>query len=257
MELVSIERRFICGSGYLLTINWEVSTVFDLVNANPNNGSQLSRGRIRLKNSGGTTVFQDLNITPVSITSLGTDPNNSAKTIYSISFTTPYISQSLMNQAATLDNSYFIYSDCDDTYAISTSYISVYSTNISDITDPCQRLDNAYIVPSTTVNPPYEGYAAGSDVVGNCNDWGYIHNTGSRIQYRYQGTSTWNSLPMREPGSGTLRTTGIVFYWEVLYIEAGDLSNGSGTYEFRYQNTYPNPDACSSAPWSPIETHTF
>lgn len=254
VELVSIESRFICGSGYLLTVNWQVSTVFTLVNANPNNGSQLSKGRIRLKDGSGTTIYQNLPLTPITITSLGTDPNNSEKTIYNISFTTPYLSQSLINQTAYLDNSYFIYSDCSDTYAVSTGYISSYSFDISVINDPCQRIDKAQITPDNTVNPPYEGYVAGSDVLGNCNGGGYTHNDGSYIQYRLHGTSSWGSLPLREPGTGALRPSGKVYYWEIMYIEAIDLG-GSGTYDFRYQN-FMDASGCSG-PWSAVETHTF
>lgn len=255
VDLVSIESRFICGSGYLLTINWKISTVFTFVNTNPNNSSQLSKGRLRLKNGSGTTIYQNLSITPIAITSLGTDPNNSEKTIYNVSFTTPYLSQSLINQTAYLDNSYFIYSDCSDTYAVSTGYISSYSFDVSDISDPCQRIDNAQITPDNSVNPPYEGYVAGSDVLANCSGTGYVHNDGSYIEYTPHGTSNWTALPLREPGYGTLRTSGKVYYWEIMYIEANDLSSGSGTYDFRYRN-FMDGSGCSG-PWSAIETHTF
>ena len=249
-SITSVEITYVCGSGYQLKVTWRISSYFTLLTANPANSSQLSKGRIQLKNSGGINVYQNTTITPVTITTIGADPGDPSATLYDFSYTTPFISASDMNSSVTINNAWLIYTDCGGGNNRTTPYLSTNAWNTTAITTPCARVDLVQVIPQQPASG-YNGYVSGSDPAFSCGDT-YIHNTTSEIRYRAQGTTTWNALTMYEAGTGTPRS-GYIYFWEVLYLNLP-----SGTYEFQWWNTYNNPDQCgSSAPKSVILTRTF
>lgn len=258
--LVSLSKSFTCNVGYKVNAVWELSTNVDMLLAtNPLNSSQLSKGRLQLKNSSGTVIYSQLSITPVSITDLGADPNVSGNKIFRVTYSSANISTSTMNSAYTMANSCFIYTDCTSTgYALNIPYLSnnvFYVGNIYG--DPCTRIDKAYIVPDNTAYSNSSGYVSGSDVIGNCYPSGYTHNTGTHVQYRLQGNSTWIDMTwISSPNYGAGANRGpYIYYWEVLPFNIS-----TGTYEFRYRNvmvssvTVEPPTVTCSGPWSQIET---
>jgi hypothetical protein len=252
VTLVSIEKKYTCGYGYELTIHWRISSLFTLKEANPENSAQLSKGRTRLKTGTSTVLYSNTSITPVHLVVVGQDSYNPAKTVYELTYTTPFISAAQMSSAATIDNSYLLYTDCGAGNTVSVPYLSTFSFLASEITDPCKRVDRI-VVGSGGAPYNYNGYLAGSDVVGTCSTDGYKINTGSFVEYRLQGTSDWYPMPMYD-SQGNLRTTGIIYFWEIMYTKSSDLQ---GTYEVRYRNTYGTPNSCTSAPVSQTFVITY
>lgn len=248
--ITSVQVVYVCGSGYKFTIKWRISTYFTLVTTNPINSTQLSRGRIQLKNNSGVNVYQNLTITPVTLTNVGTDPTDPSATLYDFSYTTPFISSTVMNQTVTINNAYYIFTDCGSNDARSTAFTPVNALATTQVTTPCARVDDVQIIPQSPA-PGFNGYISGSDPSFACGDT-YTHNTTSYVQYRKKPSTTWLKLPMYEAGNPTVRTTGQIYYWEVLYLNLP-----TGTYEFKWQNTYGNPNTCTNAPVSAILTKTF
>jgi hypothetical protein len=259
-----------------MTVNFTFKTPFTLTDLSPIYSGQYSKGKIRLKNAAGTTIFQDAAI-PIAlsgITLTGTDPGDPDLNIYEISFTRTNVNQYFFNgstpaqdRAVSFEAGFTVYPDCEygNGFPISTAY----STPVhllyahGDMFGPavCNRVDYAYIIPTTSA-PGYNGTIAGTDVLGDCNPASGLMNTGSYIQYKKQGQSTWRQLKMYD-STGASRNDGIIFISELLFIKTTDFildnssSGGTGMYEFRYRNTQDNPDVCTNAPWSAIETYTF
>lgn len=254
VTLVGVEHlKENCGNyPHTFTMSWIIKTPFELTDVNPNNNSQISRGRLRIKN-GSTTTYQDLNI-PIEtgdIVLQGTDPLDSDIKIYSVSYTKSGIADSYLLDGSftSVEVSFFIYSDCEpDAVTVSTGYYAAFSPY--NIILPCLRIDNVYISPSTQLSPPpdndYCGSIAGTDPFGACPSAPtYYINLGSEIQVKKAGDPDTDYQPLQTYATGKTdhRTDGYVFYWEVRYTEQlqNYVPNTSGiswpaNFTFRWRN---------------------
>lgn len=257
---------------HALTLEWKIRSSFDLAMVNPNNTSQFSKGRIRIK-SGTTITFQDLNIPLTTLTYIGDDPNEPGVKQYTLTYTkTDIPDQYLADGAFTaIEGSAVVYTDCTAPYAylITMPYapISQYATGL----DPCQRIDNVYITPATPSTPPYStldcGVIAGSYIVGSpgvCQNGTF--NMASQVQVKKAGDPDANYVNIQAlvVGSGSPATTdGLVYFWEVRRIQQlqfylPGVTNASfpGDFTFRWRNVHGSVNPCYG-PWSTPVTYTI
>jgi hypothetical protein len=279
-EVTQTAYKVDCANGgYIVTVTWRVKTPFEIVAENPFSPSTKSTGKIRIKDIGNNTLYQNnsIAINSSDIVYISQDPNDNDVRMYDVTYTTPVISWTVFQTISTVAYAFNIWTDCTSDnfpsgFAINTPFTSPISyPDYTNSTQPCDRLDFAAIDPSS---PPtgYVAYAIGTDPLGSgCYPTGWVYNTGTQFQYRKSGTSTWHNLEIYFPTSG-LRTNGYVYFWEVMYIpdngtnSSTNFFDGSGTYEFRWRNimksdavSSPNSTNvdCASGIWSSITTLTI
>lgn len=126
-----------------LVLHWKVSTSVSILGANPNNPSQLSRGRLRLKNSSGVYHYTNLTITPVTIGTPVPDPANANKQIYDLSYnlTIPFTD---WNAATNIEHWIILYTNCDLDATISTGWIGSFNPNYI-VVDVCDKIDFVFM----------------------------------------------------------------------------------------------------------------
>jgi hypothetical protein len=258
---------------HTLTVEWKIRSSFDLTMINPNNPSQFSRGRIRIK-SGTTVTFQDLSIPLTSLTYTGDDPNEPGVKQYTLTYTKTGIADQFLAAGSytAIEGSAVVYTDCTapyDGYVITMPYapISQYATGL----DPCQRIDNVYITPATPSTPPHSvldcGLIAGSYIVGSpgaCQN--FTFNMASQVQVKKAGDPDANYVNIQSlvVGSGSPATTdGLVYYWEVrrisqlqFYLPGVTNASFPGDFTFRWRNVHGSPNPCYG-PWSTPVTYTI
>jgi hypothetical protein len=259
---------------HTLTLEYKIRSSFDLSMLNPNNPSQFSKGRIRIK-SGTTTTFQDLSIPLATLTYLRDDPNEPDVKEYTLTFTRTNIPDQYLAAGAytAIEGSAVVYTDCTapyDTWLITMPYepISPYATGL----DPCQRIDNVYITPGTPSTPPISvldcGLIAGSYVVGDpgaCQN--YTFNMASQVQVKKAGDPDANYVNIWAivVGSGLPATTdGLVYYWEVrrvlqpqFYLPGVTNASFPGDFTFRWRNVHGMAPNTCYGPWSTPVTYTL
>lgn len=258
---------------HTLTLQCKIRSSFDLSMLNPNNPSQFSRGRIRIK-SGTTITFQDLNIPLTTLTFTGDDPNEPGVKQYTLTYTKTGIPDQYLAAGAytAIEGSAVVYTDCTapyGSYLITMPYepISQYSTGL----DPCQRLDNVYITPATPSTPPHSvldcGLIAGSYIVGSpgaCQN--FTFNMASQVQVKKAGDPDANYVNIQSlvVGSSSPATTdGLVYYWEVrrisqlqFYLPGVTNASFPGNFTFRWRNVHGATNPCYG-PWSTPVTYTI
>jgi hypothetical protein len=218
-----------------------------LVAANPNNSSQLSRGRLRLKNSSGTVIFSNTNIPLSSIENLGADPYDASLTRFRITFTTPFIDNTTYNSSATAEPAAFIYTDCSNVPSVTVPYSSQQATSTTaNYTTPCTRYDKVYYNPASGGTP---ANVAGVNASGGCGIYGYIYPDQHHIQYYKSSTSTWLDMKFYFYGS---TAEGYIYNWDVWYIDRSTDLAPVGNYQIRYRNKENNTSyggPCESPSW--------
>ncbi|MCF6407205.1 hypothetical protein L3C95_30190 [Chitinophaga filiformis] len=256
---------------HTLILEWKIRSSFDLVMTNPNNASQFSKGRIRIK-SGTTVTFQDLSIPLTTLTYTGDDPNEPGVKQYTLTYTKTDIPDQYLTEGAytAIEGSAVVYTDCAVTYLITTPYapISPYGTGL----DPCQRIDNVYITPATPSTPPLStidcGVIAGSYVVGSpgaCQN--YVFNMASQVQVKKAGDPDANYVNIQSlvVGSSSPATTdGLVYYWEIrrmpqlqFYVPGVTNASFPGDFTFRWRNAHGTAPNTCYGPWSTPVTYTI
>ncbi len=254
---LSNKRQFLCNSGYKIYVEWKVS-VPNAINLINNNGTNTTTGRVRLKNSSGITISTS-NITAITFsTPVPDDPiNYPDNKVYTITYETPYISQSTFNSAYTLENSMpIVATDCVDIPWFSIPVLPVYIFNVANSnTNACQRNDYVYINP-----PSYSGGClgtlitspsiAGCNIFGQCNISGYTLPQYQHVQWRRTDVTpieNWGSNPDHERLLGPS---------DVFTFTPGTNYNNCAQYEFRYRN---ETSSCPGGPgfWSPSSFWSF
>lgn len=255
---------------HTLTVNWLITSSFDLATANPNSPYQASRGRIRIKN-GSTTTYSDLNIgiTSENIKYLRNDPDDPSLKVYQVTYVKtgiPHTYLSFGNFTA-VEVSLSIYSDCGDpydSYLMLTPYTAAFAGQVG--LDPCLRNDEVYISPSTLSAPPPSsdqcGYIAGSYVTGSPGECqNYKKNLGSYIQVKRTGDPDNNYKDLRTIAAGEIsyRTNGYVLSSEVRlmkglkYYVPNIPTSYPASYTFRWKNfdgTDISSISCFTDHWS-------
>lgn len=271
-SLISIGREYSCTNGYRLTATWNISAPLPFFATSPING-QLSRGRIRIKNTSGTTTYSDLNITAVAITLIGDDPTTgNVNGLWGITYTTGWIPASNFTPGTSvIEHSVVAYTDCADAVSYVTGYIN---SGYVDVTIACNRID------------PVAVNAANGSSNGDLNGFGNILFTGScpnppggtypdrqevQIKCVASGvTDTWHNIQPFSgsgwPSPGYLNTSynsssyqnGTIGLYDTYYIPNDDLkvlgTITHGAYLVRYRNKMST--GCVG-PWSPEISTTF
>jgi hypothetical protein len=247
--LISISSEFTCGQGFLITVEYYVSVLYNLVAVNPSNSAQLSRGRLRLKNGGGTVIYNNTNI-PLSssnIQNVGTDPSDATLTRFKITFTTAFIDETTYANSASAEPGAFIYTDCANVPTVTVPYSSSQATSTTaNYTTPCTRYDKVYY------NPAQGGMGAsvaGVNASGGCGIWGYVYPDQHHIQYK-NSSSVWVDMPFIFYGS---TATGFIANWDVWFIDRSGALSSVGNYDVRYRNKETNTGnggPCESPDWA-------
>ncbi|HUC79488.1 MAG TPA: hypothetical protein VMR70_01175 [Flavisolibacter sp.] len=100
---------------YQIYAVFTISSQNEIVDENPNNTSQKTRGRVVITNaSTGSAVFTDQNVLPVSITNMGADPNRAGHTLYQVTWTAQNLPSSVFDYNNKIDLGIYYYSDCED-----------------------------------------------------------------------------------------------------------------------------------------------
>ncbi|RZL14026.1 MAG: hypothetical protein EOO89_16670 [Pedobacter sp.] len=220
-------------NGYKITAVWKVISPFT-VNSTGNSG------RFRIKNLSGARIYPTtttpsyVNVTPVTVTSLPTDPAYPTSYVYELEYTSGFIPQTYFDNGYILENLGVINTECGYKAIEPQSIFGLFIGDVEIL--PCDRVDKVYI------NPGIQAIA-GSDVGAACYVSGYTHANRHEVQYRPAGTSTWTTItfPIAVP--------------YINYFDAWMVSLPSGNLEFRYRNQMASP-ACNG-PWSDIETYSW
>lgn len=250
-ELISITSQYTCGQGYEITVKYYISVLYNLVASNPNNSSQLSKGKLRLKNSSGTVIYNNTNV-PISssnIENLGMDPSDINLTKFRITFTTPYIADVTYGNSSVAEPAAFIYTDCSNVPSISLPYSSSQSVSTTgNYTLPCTRYDKVYYNPAGGGTP---ASVAGVNAGSGCSIYGYVYPDQQRIQFLNTSVTpnVWTDMPFVLYGS---TATGYIANWDVWFIDRTGLLAPVGNYQIRYHNKENNTSyggLCESSGW--------
>lgn len=171
LTLNSVEVKYGCSAGYNVAANWRISVPYHLVNANPNNSSQLSRGRVRLKNSSGTFYHTQGTITPVTLTLTGTENINGVdRYVYNVKYESANISATTFSTAVLVQVAGFFYTDCPDVPTVTIAYSDTYSADVSSNNNICKRTDRIYVAPAMFSNGVLSSQAgfAGVNAIATC-----------------------------------------------------------------------------------------
>lgn len=137
---------YACGEDYKLTVEYILSTAFTPAAANPSNPSQLSRGWFRIVDPvSGSTIYSNNSVTPLSITPIGTDPLNSDKQLYRISYTVTGLTETIMTTSGVFQNRPIIYSTCPDVITTPSNWEGALP---GPVVDACSKVGRISIVPA-------------------------------------------------------------------------------------------------------------
>lgn len=244
-----VQRFFYCGSttGSEVTATWDISVPYTVLGANPNNPSILSKGRMRFKNSSGSILISNTNLTPISITANGADPNCGSNFLYTVTYTWSGVADSYFSNGNTLECSLFAYNDCDLTgnnYLTSWVQAAVYSGS-GTYALPCSRIDKVWVNPSTGSNSSQCATAAGAYVTCPSYPSGFTPTTDQQVEYRKRNNSSsfnWDDQSSTvyngEISPGTTLSATVSACCGVLSLR--NMYQGQSTYGWlvRYRNVY-------------------
>ena len=270
-EILSSFNEFTCGQGFKVTVTYEVKVWYNLEYDNPNNSSQISKGRLKLYNSSSQVIWSNTAIPIANIVLTGTEPYPGGGlpdyNVYEITFTTGYIDETTFNSSSNAQASLCMYTDCDDVATVNIGYSAQQIVpTTGNYTVPCSRVDKVWFVP----NPGGSAASAlGVIAVSTCSIYGYVYPDQQQIEIDlgnpagYQPIRLWKYNPIYYPGGPypqfIYNNSGIIDNTDVWYIEMTGYDNGSGgtanisagTYPIRYKNkqlsTYGGP--CTSGSW--------
>jgi len=108
-----------CSSNntYQVYASFTISSENAIVADNPNNSSQHTRGRMIVTvTATGANVsgYPNNNITPVTITTVGTDPTDPNRTIYRVTWTNQNVASSVFSGSNSLRVGLYFFTDCAD-----------------------------------------------------------------------------------------------------------------------------------------------
>lgn len=191
---------YVCGQDFKVVVEYELSTAFTPVLTNPANPSQVSRGRFRIIDPNtNATLYTNSNVTPVTITHVGPDPNNADKQLYRISYTVTGLTEAQMTTGGSFENRPIIYSDCPDVITTAGSWLGAIA---GAPVDACSKVDRISMVPGGGNRVVFVG---GCDeqisTVGSC----YPPSLASGrphehdVEWRKPGDATYGNWPAALP----------------------------------------------------------
>lgn len=183
-----VQRFFYCGNttGSEIISTWYVSVPYSLLDASPLNPSVLSKGRMRFKSSSGAILITNTNLTPVTITLVGGDPNCSQNLLYTVTYKWEGLDDSYFSSGNTLECAVDIYNDCD---LVNNRHITGYLQAIvfngfGSYAQPCSRIDKVWINSSTGSNSGQCATAAGAYLTCPSYPFGFTPTTSQQVEYR-------------------------------------------------------------------------
>lgn len=244
-DLVSITREYTCNVGYRFVVQYRLETEIEPLYQN--SSSQVSRGRIRLRNSSGGTVYTTptTTINPlISIQDNGViGQNNNGDDIHEVvvTYRSEIISEATYNLSASVQSSLNAYTDC----TLYPQLIVPFSTQQQVLGSqhdalPCTRIDKAYWNVSTGLGASAAGCNA---VPGNCFPWGYVFPNRQEIEIfvnnQWQEIRLWRWAS----GGGTQTTARYINPVDIWYISMTGYTGSpstisAGTYSVRYRNNH-------------------
>ena len=243
-EFVSMEREYTCGVGYRFVVTYKVTSEFQLLLANPNNSSQFSVGRVRLRNSG-VTIYTTptaalLSIQFVAI--VGQNSNGKDLNEFIVKYRTDIVSETTYNSATSIDPNLFAYTDCANYPIITIPFSPQQSApGYQHTTLPCLRVDKIYFNPSFGTPPNYTPPSlAGANATGSgCFPVGYVFPDKQEIHFKkntsdnYTGTFNLYTQGLTQSSVATPE----INYWDAWYIDRSNLTGLiPGNVQVRYHN---------------------
>lgn len=244
-EFESMTREFTCGIGYRFLVTFKITSEFEILF---DNGTNISSGRVRFRNSSNVTIHTTDPAALLSIQnngSVGTNGNGDDMYEFIITFRTPVVSESIYNASASIQPSLFAYTDCSNYPTITIPFSTQVSTAGSQhINLPCLRIDKVYWNAATS-NPYVPPNLAGADPTGSgCFPYGYVFPHKQEIWFK-NGSGEWKKFYLHTSGLGQPGVeTDLINYWDVWYIDVSlsQSNNGlsPGNVEVRYRNNHMN-----------------
>lgn len=260
-----------CGTqnGTKVTVTWNLSVPYIVLNANPANATQLSKGRMRFLSSSGTLLYNNINITPVSITSLGTDPSCSNNSLFRVTYSLSNVMDSYLGNGNKLECSLFMYTNCT---GLAPSYVTQWTQAVvfpatGTYAAPCSRIDKLWINPSTGTAQSQCATVAGAYVTCTGVPAGFTRTTSQQVEYRKRLVTTsfdWNDqnanassivyngvLPPVATGAASSTVSSCCGVLFLKFMVQGASPNG---WLVRYRNIYTG---CSTAPAATTPSATW
>ncbi len=259
-EFVSMWNEYTCNVGYRFNITYKITSEFSPIMQL--SSTQYSFGRIRMKNSGGTVIYT----TPqadrsklLSIVDGGVVGQNSYGADlheFTINFRTEYISESVFQNAATIEPLLFIYTDCANYPTQQISFTPQQSASgTQQYNQPCARVDKVYWNPSNNPTPPSLSGADPCLCFGGCLPYGYTFPDKQVIEFK-NSDNDWKPFYLYVNGMGNPSLErGEINYWDVFYIDVSTTVSQNklviGWVQVRYRNK------CGSSYTLPLDTYAY
>lgn len=208
--LVSIGSYYDCTLGSMYTFTYNISSPVGLVTTSPFGSNPVSKGRVRVRNSQNVVTYQNLSITPVTITLLGDDPaTGNANALYEVKFTSPWIAATYTNLAY-ISGSVAVYTDCEDLPSFATSYNNMLIN--PNVAEPLSRVDPVWYLDATLdangvllTKAILLGF---KNNVGTCLPMVYSDRQRIEIFYLGTGSTGWHDINPRKIGGIFTLTNG-------------------------------------------------
>lgn len=143
--LETVTREWSCSQGYRFKVKWKISASLPILATNPFTGA-ATRGRLRIKNTSGSTLFYQSSVTPVTVTILGDDPNTgNINRLYALEYYTDWVPFSVFTmETAALEHQIFAQTDC---IYVPQILNLAYSPPLESVLNPCNRIEEIGINP--------------------------------------------------------------------------------------------------------------
>lgn len=257
-NLQSIDVNFQgCNNSFTVTAHYQLSTGFNVVSANPLNSTQLTRGRMRIRQGTSNILYTDNNIAIASsdIVLLGSDPSNPNKKLYSITYTSqPITNTSWLQNTIYFEERPIIYTDCSDAIITPATWQAIpwsFGLNV------CNRIDPIQIMPNGSGSIIYfNGVDAAVQYGGaSCYPSGVERPTETEVQWNQGGS--WATIPFNNAwGCSPSQASNLPSVLTMPYTFTGV----TGNVNFRYRNvkrsgaTGCGTTVTCSGPWSSTVT---
>jgi hypothetical protein len=292
--LISTSRFYDCSVGYRFVLTWRISTSVNLTSSNAG-GTMFTRGRIRIKDIFGATLYSNTNITPATITLIGDDGSTgNANHIYQVSYTTAWLPFSYFTPNTTVfEHSILAYTDCiyetedenGDPTNIALSIVSAYASSGLglDASTPCNRVDPVAVnnAQTGTNNGLVTGFRS---LINPCPTLPAVYPDRQQIQIRcivsgseddvwrdISPTSSSSTAPIGTVGNlypyNSSTQAGTIDPFDFYYFSSIDVrpthlglistSDVHGSYKIRYRNRMMPLSTGCAGDWSAEITRTL
>ncbi len=191
--LTSAEIYAGCGTqnGTEVRVTWNLSVPYTVLKQN--SPTLPSKGRIRFVSSTGTVLYSNINITPIAIVSLGTDPTCSNNKLFTVTYKLANVPDSYLSSGNKLECGLFIYTDCTSlapNYVTQWTQATVFQSS-NTYALPCSRIDKLWINPSTGTALSQCATVAGAYVTCPAPPANFVRTTSQQVEYRKRNTASY------------------------------------------------------------------